>query len=436
MALPSVTAAFDDIDAPDRARIHTCVHCGFCLPSCPTYVLWGDERDSPRGRIYLMKAAVDDRVPMNADFVRHFDTCLGCMACVTACPSGVEYGPLIEATRGQIERRYTRPAGDGRFRRLLFSVLPYPSRLRVALLPLALARPIIPAMRQVAAWLRLPARVRALLDMAPPVTLAGLMSSLPERTPAAGERRLTVGLLTGCVQRLAFAHVNEATSRVLTAEGCEVAAPRSQGCCGALALHAGRLDQARTLARALIDTFERAGVERIVVNAAGCGSSMKEYGHLFEKDPDWAERARAFSERVRDVHELLAELGPARAERHPLPMRVVYQDACHLAHAQGVRQAPRDLLSSIPGVTLLPIAESDLCCGSAGIYNLVEPAAAQELGDRKARHIAAETPDVVASANPGCALQIAAAARRLGHEWPIKHPIELIDASIRGTGWR
>jgi glycolate oxidase iron-sulfur subunit len=255
---------------------------------------------------------------------------------------------------------------------------------------------------------------------------------VPERTPAVAARRLTVGLLTGCVQRLVFPNVNTATINVLSAEGCDVVVPRGQGCCGALALHSGRLDEARAFARRTIDAFEPHGVDRIAVNAAGCGSSMKEYGELLADDPRWADRARAFASRVRDVTELVSELSPARAVRNPLPMRVAYQDACHLAHAQGVRQPPRHLLASIPGVELLPIAEADICCGSAGIYNLVEPETAAQLGDRKARLIEATNPDVVATANPGCMLQLRAAATRLGRRWPILHPVELLDASIRG----
>ena len=272
-----------------------------------------------------------------------------------------------------------------------------------------------------------------MLSLAPTVNWRSLFASVPALTPAAGgPARLTVGLLTGCVQRLAFPAVNTATVRVLSAEGCDVLAPREQGCCGALALHAGRLDEARAFARRLIDVFDRAGVERIAVNAAGCGSSMKEYGQLLAEDPAYAERARAFSARVRDVSEIVSELGPPRAPRHPLALRVAYHDACHLAHAQGVRQPPRDLLRSIPGVEIVALAEPEICCGSAGIYNLVEPDAARELGDRKAVHIDAAAPDVIATANPGCMLQMAAAAARLGRPRPIRHPIELLDASIRG----
>lgn len=425
--------AFDRSHPPDRALIDACVHCGFCLPSCPTYVLWNEEMDSPRGRIYLMKAGLEGRAELSPAFVRHFDACLGCMGCVTACPSGVQYGPLIEATRAQIERRYRRGLADRVFRGLLFRILPYPRRLRLALAPLPLYRLAQPLLERSGLLGLLPERWRALVTLAPDVPFRALTARLPERTPAAGARRLTVGLLAGCVQRLAFHHVNQATIRVLSSEGCDVIVPRGQGCCGALDLHAGRDDEARGFARRTIEAFERAGVDHVVVNAAGCGSSMKEYGALLQGDAAWAPRARAFAARVRDVHELLAGLEP-RAPRHPLPLRVAYHDACHLAHAQRIRQAPRDLLSGIPGVELLAFAEPDLCCGSAGIFNLVQPAAARDLGARKVRHIAAAGPDVVAAANPGCVLQIAASATALGRRMPVVHPIELLDASIRGAG--
>jgi glycolate oxidase iron-sulfur subunit len=407
--------------------------------------------DSPRGRIYLMKGGLEGRTGMTPSFVRHFDACLGCMACVTACPSGVQYAPLIEATRGQIERRFDRATGDRLFRSAIFAIFPFPWRLRIALLPLALwtfavrgswsgvrgtkhAEPrTTHDERRTKNDRGLLTRIGAMLALAPKVTFRSLFASVPERTPAIGSRRMTVGLLTGCVQRVIFPHVNQATVNVLAAEGCDVIAPASQGCCGALALHAGRLDEARTYARRTIEMFDRAGIDQIAVNAAGCGSSMKAYGHLLADDPHWAAKARGFSARVRDITEMVAALAPARARRHPLALRVAYHDACHLAHAQGVRQPPRDLLMSIPGVELLPFAEQEICCGSAGIYNLVEPDAARQLGDRKAGHVAAVRPDVVATANPGCMLQMAAGAARRADTWPVLHPIELLDASIRGS---
>jgi glycolate oxidase iron-sulfur subunit len=398
-------------------------------------VLWGEEMDSPRGRIYLMKAGLEGRAEMTSSFVQHFDRCLGCLACVTACPSGVQYAPLIEKSRVQIERHFQRPEADRLFRRLLMALIPYPSRLRVLMAPLLALTPLMgrngglnPGLTNI-----LPARLTALLSVAPRVSMRGLLLRVPPRTAAVGAERLKVALLEGCVQRIAFAKVNEATVRVLATEGCRVDAPRAQGCCGALPLHAGHIDQARELARHNIEIFEAAGVDRIVVNAAGCGSAMKDYAELFEGDSQWEERARAISRKVRDVSQLLIELGEPRAVRHPIPSRVVYHDACHLAHGQGVRAEPRALLQAIPGVEVLTPAESDICCGSAGIYNLVQPGPAADLGTRKARHIAALSPDMIATGNPGCTLQIAAAARGLGHDWPIVHPIELLDASIRGV---
>ena len=445
--------AFDAAHPPDPALIDKCVHCGFCLPTCPTYVLWGEEMDSPRGRIYLMKAGLEGRTEMTPAFVNHFDSCLGCMACVTSCPSGVQYAPLIEATRAQIERRYPRSLSDRLFRGAIFQLFPFPNRLRIALMPLAIWQTttgrnrgerrdrgekdgfVLRSLRSLRFFpeTSLAGRLRATLSLAPKVTWRSLFAKVAARTPAAGTPRLTVGLLTGCVQRLVFPRVNDATVNVLSAEGCTVVAPPEQGCCGALALHAGRLDEARAFARRTIEVFEGAGVERIAVNAAGCGSSMKEYGQLLAGDPAWAERARTFSARVRDVSEIISELGAPQAPRHRLALKVAYHDACHLAHAQGVRQPPRDLLRSIPGIEILPFAEQDICCGSAGIYNLVEPDAARELGDRKAGHIAAVRPDLIATANPGCMLQMAAASARLGRPRPILHPIEILDASLRGV---
>jgi glycolate oxidase iron-sulfur subunit len=441
----NAVAALRQPDAPSSALIDKCVHCGFCLPTCPTYLLWGEEMDSPRGRIYLMKAGIEGRAEMSSSFVEHFDRCLGCLACVTACPSGVQYAPLIEKSRAQIEQRYARDGADRLFRSLLMAVVPYPWRMRLAMLPLLVFGPLLrwiarrspnaapvstrPAATEGSLW----RRIAAAIALAPPVSWHALVDHMPEHTPAVGSERLKVALLTGCVQRLSFAKVNHATVRVLAAEGCSVHAPGEQGCCGALPLHAGRIEQARALARHNIETFEAAGVDRIAVNAAGCGSAMKDYSELFADDPAWAARAKAVAGKVRDVSELLIELGEQRAIRRPLPARVVYHDACHLAHGQGVRAQPRALLQGIPGVELLTPGESDICCGSAGIYNLVQPDPAAQLGARKVRHIAALSPDMIATANPGCTLQIAAAARGVGYDWPIFHPIELIDASIHGV---
>ncbi len=426
--MPSTTAPFASLTALEPL-MDKCVHCGFCLPACPSYLLLGQEMDSPRGRIYTMRAGSEGRIDMTPSVVQHFDTCLGCMACETACPSGVKYAPLIEQTRAAIEAQSQRPLGERWFRRILFAVLPYPRRLRLLALPLVLVH----AVRRVPFLVSLiPRRMANLLTLAPRVSLGATRVETPERTPATGSVRLKVGLLTGCVQRAFFGNVNQATARVLAAEGCQVHAPRTQECCGALALHAGEQEVARRFARKLIATFEKESIDVIAVNAAGCGSSMKEYGHLLKDDPTFAARAAAFSKKVKDVTEVLAGLGEMRAPRRAMPLKVAYHDACHLAHAQGVRLEPRQLLASIPGVTLVPIAESDICCGSAGIFNLVQPEMAQTLGLRKAAHIAEATPDVVVTSNPGCILQIRAAAERAGHTYPVRHIVELLDEAISG----
>jgi glycolate oxidase iron-sulfur subunit len=420
--------------SPLEPLIDKCVHCGFCLSTCPSYLLLGNEMDSPRGRIYMMKAGVESRPEMNVmsdAIIAHFDTCLGCMACETACPSGVRYAPLIEETRAAIEHHYQRPISERLFRRLLFLLLPFPARLRLAALPLVLVN----VLRRMPGLLKLlPLKVSNLIALAPDARLSGLTTSVPERTAAAGAARLRVGLLTGCVQRVFFGHVNEATVRVLAAEGCDVLAPGSQGCCGALALHSGMDEDARSFARRLIAAFEGTNVDAIVVNAAGCGSTMKGYGELLRNDPVWADRARMFAEKVRDVTEVVTGFDTVRAPRHRLEVRVAYHDACHLAHAQGVRQPPRDALASIPGVTIVPIGDSEICCGSAGIFNLVQPEMAAELGRRKAARIDEARPDVIATTNPGCILQIGAAGRAAGDTRPVFHVVELLDASIRGAG--
>jgi glycolate oxidase iron-sulfur subunit len=425
------TGVFDAHHPPADELISDCVHCGFCLPTCPTYALWGEEMDSPRGRVYLMKLGKEGAVPMDDVYVQHFDACLGCMACVTACPSGVKYDQLIEAVRPQIERNYRRKPADRAFREMIFQLFPYPSRLRVAATFGALYQRLDGHRRLERTGLlrRLPSRLQALEELMPPVGLRDVAKRLPEFTPAQGPRRRRVGLLTGCVQRVYFGRVNEATVRVLAAEGCDVIAPRSQRCCGALSEHAGREPEALIRARRMIDTFADAGVDTIAVNVAGCGSTMKEYGRLLRDDPVYADRAAAFSAKVRDITELLAELGPA-APRHPIEARVAYHDACHLGHSQGVRTQPRAVLRSIPGLEVTDIPEAELCCGSAGIYNLVMPEAGADLGRRKIANVMAVDPDALATGNPGCLLQI---RRYLPQDLPMFHPIELVDASIRGV---
>jgi len=453
-------AAFDEHHPPRLELINDCVHCGFCLPTCPTYVLWGEEMDSPRGRIHLLTQILDG-AQGSAAAAEHFDRCLGCMACVTACPSGVQYDQLIEAARGWGEpaegQQARTPAPlparslrDRVVRAAIFATFPYPSRLRAALRPLrAVQRTGLDRLAARSALLRRVApEAAAALAVAPAPPHAGrrvgvigrsrhempspaVPRRLPARVPARGERRAVVGMLSGCVQQVLFPQVNTATARVLSAEGCDVIVPPRQGCCGALSLHGGRRAEAAGFARATIEAFERAGVDAVIVNAAGCGSAMKEYGHLLASDQDWAGRAAAFSAKVRDFSEFLAELGPV-APRAELPVTAAYHDACHLGHAQRITAQPRALLRGVPGLVLAEVADAGTCCGSAGIYNLVQPEAAAELGERKARAVAATSADVLVSANPGCSLQIAQALAAAGRPMPVAHVAEVLDASIRG----
>lgn len=433
--MPANIGAFDAHRPPSSDLLADCVHCGFCLPPCPTYALWSRETDSPRGRIHLLKVALEGKAKITPEFARHFDTCLGCMACVTACPSGVRYDELLEAARPQMERHVERPLGDRLFRRLIFSLFPHPGRLRwVATKLWAWQRLGLQRLARAGGLPNLlPARLRALEAVAPPVTFDGIWSSLPEVVPARGARRRRVALLLGCVQRVFFSGVNAATARVLAAEGCEVVIPRGQGCCGALLMHSGLESEAEALARRFVDAFEPvlAGVDAIVINAAGCGSALKEYGRLLRDDPAYAPRARALAAKCRDVSEVLAGLEP-RATRRPVRMRVACHDACHLQHAQGVSDPPRRVLASVPGLEVVDVPEGGLCCGSAGVYNLVEPEAADELGRRKARNVLSTGAEAVVSSNPGCLLQLGGALRREGRPLPTMHLVELLDASIRG----
>ncbi|XAS74989.1 heterodisulfide reductase-related iron-sulfur binding cluster [Dermatophilaceae bacterium Sec6.4] len=423
------TGVFDAFHPPADELISDCVHCGFCLPACPTYSLWGEEMDSPRGRIYLMKAGREGTVEMDETFAGHFDACLGCMACVTACPSGVKYDQLLEAVRPQIERNYSRSRSDRWFREAIFALFPFPNRLRAAavfgtLYQRSLRKPL----QKSGLLQKLPARLQAMEALLPPMALRDIRVRLPEYTPAIGPVRHRVAMLTGCAQQVFFSDVNAATARVLAAEGCDVLAPADQKCCGALSVHAGREPEALDRARALIDRFLALDVDSIVVNVAGCGSTMKDYGLLLRDDKEYADKAVQFSAKVRDINELLYDLGPV-APRHPIPGRVAYHDACHLSHAQKIRSQPRAVLRTIPDLEVVDIPETDLCCGSAGIYNLVQPEPAEELGRRKVANIVSVAPDMIATANPGCLLQI---RRYLDPPVPLYHPVQLIDFSLRG----
>ena len=425
---PSSTSAFDTHHPPAPELIDQCVHCGFCLPACPTYKLWNEEMDSPRGRIYLMKLAADGKAEMNSQWVSHFDTCLGCMSCMTACPSGVDYSKLIEATRAQIERNYPRGPIEKLFRRMIFATFPRPDRLRLLRFPLlAYQKSGLQSLVRATRLLNLlPKKLRAMEALMPTLKSGEHVAGI---TPAQGTKRGRIGLLLGCVQREFFPRVNAATARVLAAEGFEVVAPADQPCCGALMVHAGEEHGALELARKTIDVFERTNVEYIITNAAGCGSNVKEYGHQLRDDPQYAAKAKAFAAKCRDITEFLGERIP-QAKRNPLKLRVAYHDACHLQHAQGIRIPPRHLLTQIPGIELLEIPEAAICCGSAGIYNLVQPDTATKLGDRKAELIAPLKPDVIATGNPGCLLQLQSALARAGYNIPVVHTIQLLDASL------
>ena len=397
-----------------------CVHCGLCLNACPTYLELGTETDSPRGRIYLMERTAAGEMELDGDVVRHLDLCLGCRACESACPSGVRYGELIEAARVQIAREHPRSWRERWLRRAIAAVFPYPARLRLLLAPARLLDRfgLLDPLR----------RASATIAMLPSPFLSKEGARGRSRTPAPLPSRGQVSLFAGCISRVLFAETNAATRRVMNRNGFAVEEPQAQGCCGALHLHAGDIDAAREIARHNIAAF--AGDAPIVVNAAGCGAMLKEYGHLLRDDPFWAEPAAAMSRRVRDASELLVEQGWQQPQSGTT-VRVTYHDACHLAHAQGIRAQPRALLRSIPGVELAELAEADVCCGSAGSYNLTEPEMAQRLGARKAANIAATGAACVAVGNPGCALQIAAALRRAGSKVEVVHPIELLDRAYR-----
>ena len=457
-----------------RSVVKDCVHCGFCLPACPTYALWGEEMDSPRGRIYLVSQLLDG-AELTPAAGEHFDRCLGCMACMTACPSGVQYDQIIAAARewtedggnpfvadagggapdaaaavaaggdgavggdgGAAGRRVTAPRSvrDRLTRAGIFALFPYPERLRVATAPLrALQRTGADRLISRTGLLgRVSPAAEQALRLAPPTSRPMPPGRFPERVPARGARRAVVGMLTGCVQSVFYPRVNAATARVLAAEGCDVIIPRVQGCCGALSAHTGRAAEAIRFAQRTIETFESAGVDTVVVNSAGCGSAMKEYERLLAGSPEWAAsdwsvRAAALSAKVRDLAEFLDALGPA-AERHPVAVKAAYHDACHLGHAQRVTAAPRALLRAIPGLELVELRDAGVCCGSAGVYNLLQPDAARELGSRKADSVSASGASLLISANPGCTLQISSELTARGVTLRTAHTAEVLDASI------
>ncbi|HEY9749647.1 MAG TPA: heterodisulfide reductase-related iron-sulfur binding cluster [Allocoleopsis sp.] len=436
---PATLADFQGFDAhhpPDPKLIDACVHCGFCLTTCPSYRVIGKETDSPRGRIYLMDAIEEGKAPLSEASVQHFDTCLGCLACTTACPSGVQYDKLIAATRPQIERNYSRSLSDRLLRRLIFSLFPYPERLRLLLGPLGIYQQSgLQKLVRSLGWLKqISPQLAAMESLLPQVTLKSFQNPIPTLIPAQGQQRYRVGMILGCVQRLFFPDVNEATVRVLTANGCEVVVPPGQGCCSALPAHQGQEQQAQAIARQMIDSFEGTNIDFIIINAAGCGHTLKEYGHILQDDPLYREKAKAFASKVRDVQEFLvavgltAKLSPLQAQ--PLPL--VYHDACHLLHGQKISVPPRQLLQQIPGVQLREPIDGALCCGSAGVYNMLQPEVADELGQQKAQNLIDTGAQLIASPNPGCSLQIQKHLPASGKPIPVMHPIQLLDYSIRG----
>ena len=421
-------------EAPRWVDYSRWVHCGLCLNACPTYRELGLEMDSPRGRIYQMIQVEKGRLPLGESFVRHIDLCLDCRACETACPSGVEYGKLVEAARGQIEKYYHRPPLTTLLRKLFYyEILPHPRRLqfvgkllrlyqRSGLEELVLASRVLKL---------LPGRLEHVAQLAPRMEKPFFYERLGKTFPARAEKRYRVALFAGCIANLAFARLNDATVRVLTKNGCEVVIPRDQGCCGALHVHAGIRGIARDLAKRNIQIFLAGGFDAIISNAAGCGSVLKEYPLLFEEeDKEFLEPAKAFVAKLRDVTEFLAGIDLNR-ELGIMKVRATYQDPCHLGHAQRIRTAPRKLLAAIPGLELIELKEADICCGSAGVYNVVHNEMSDRLLESKMRRIGETRAELVLTANPGCLLQLRAGVKREGTQRRVMHVIELLDEAYR-----
>jgi glycolate oxidase iron-sulfur subunit len=434
---PQITSGFDERNPPDPKLIDACVHCGFCLSTCPSYRVIGKETDSPRGRIYLMDAINEGKIPLSDASAQHFDTCLGCLACVTTCPSGVQYDKLIAATRPQVERQHQRSLTEKLLRQLIFAIFPYPKRLRALLAPLSIYQKLglQKLLRSTGLLDRLlPSQLAAMESVLPTIPAQAFRDSLPQVVPAQGDRRYRVGMILGCVQRAFLPHVNDATVRVLTANGCEVVIPPAQGCCAALTHHQGQEMQTQALARQTIDVFADANVDAVIINASGCGHTLKEYGHILQDDPEYAEAAKLFASKVKDVQEFLDAVG-LTAKLSPLqdePLTVVYQDACHMLHGQKISLEPRRLLKQIPGIQLREPIDAALCCGSAGVYNILQPEVASELGQMKVQNLVNTKASLIASANVGCTIQIRKHLQLQSQVVPVMHPMELLDYSIRG----
>ncbi|MEA5510507.1 (Fe-S)-binding protein [Crocosphaera sp. UHCC 0190] len=435
-ALEQEIKGFDTKNPPKQELIDTCVHCGFCLSTCPSYRIIGKEMDSPRGRIYLMDAINKGEAALDETTTQHFDSCLGCLACVSTCPAGVKYDSLIAATRPQVERNQPRSFTDKILRSIIFNLFPYPQRLQI-FLPLFWVYQklgIQKIIRATGLLKRFFPRLAAMDSILPEITLKSFNQTYPDVIPAQGEKRYRVGMVLGCVQRLFFSPVNEATVRVLTANGCEVVIPKTQGCCAALPAHQGQEKQAQTLAKQMIDSFANTEVDYIIINAAGCGHTLKEYGHILADDLEYKEKGEQFSNQVKDVQEFLAEIG-LTTQLSPLTdeeLIIVYQDACHLLHGQKISLQPRQLLKEIPGITLKEPIDAALCCGSAGVYNMLQPEVADELGKQKVNNLINTGAKLIASPNPGCSLQIKKHLSLQSKKISLMHPIELLDYSIRG----
>ena len=418
----------EGVEAPSRELLQRCVHCGFCLPTCPTYAVLGVEMDSPRGRIRLMQSVLDGRIAVDgAEFATHIGQCLDCRACETACPSGVEYGKLVEAARAQIVT--TRPAGPipAFIRRVAFrALIPSPARLA------AFARFSWVAKRLGIHHVLRTIGLRRLGDLLALVPSRVSSSALPASFAAEGTKRGRVALFTGCVMRAAFADTNAATARVLARNGIEVIVPAAQTCCGALHAHAGVRDDAAELAKRNIADLEALDVDAFIVNAAGCGAHLKEYGWLLRDDPEWRDRAARFAARIKDAGEYLAAVGIVAPPRG-MSARVAYDDPCHLLHGQRISAQPRALLGAVPGLVQLPLVEADMCCGSAGTYNVTQPGLSKSLLERKVANVLATKADMVVTANPGCQMQIEAGLRGAGSKMPVVHLMDLLDRAYRSA---
>lgn len=418
---------FDKIDRPEEKIINDCVHCGFCLSACPTYLETGNELDSPRGRIYLIKSVLEEEISLGDSVVKHLDLCLGCLACETACPSGVKYRNLIEKSRSQIERKYRRGIVDKIYRSLIFSLFPYQNRLKW-IMPFTYFYNKLGFRKLIRSVGILKKISNSLYEMEKMIPSSNRIypKQLPEVVPAKGEKKHRVAILTGCVQGVFFSQTNEATIRVLTQNSCEVVIPKDQGCCGALSIHSGRLEEGRTFAKKIIDTFYSLDVDCIVINSAGCGSSIKEYIDLLHDDPEYAKKAERTSEKTKDLMEFLDEIGIDENMRE-VNLKITYQDACHISHGQRIKAAPRNILSRIPGIEFVEMEESDHCCGSAGIYNLVEKDMSNKILERKLNNVIKTEAEYIVASNPGCLIQIQKGLSENNIDIKPAHPIEILD---------